>query len=193
MYTHFQHWKWFLESRLLLRELSDQDEFIFPTVGSNGVIYPKQEMSYDVVQECINEFREKSGVTGQLTTHSFHRGGAQYRFMHAPTGQRWTLSRIRWWGGWAKGEQVSCISPVMIKTNPCKQIDTLIRYLLDSAQNEETNHSNALYPIQQEANQHQLIRPLSMQEFHTELRMIIKKDIADTISSTLAGAIPNGM
>jgi hypothetical protein len=52
-----------------------------------------------------------------------------------------------------------------------------------------------LYPIhdQQEANEHQLIRPFSMQEFHTELRMIIKKDITDTISSTLAGAIQNGM
>ena len=105
MYTHLQHWKWFLEKKLLCRSLASQDEFIFPTIGSNGVIYPNQEMSYDTAQLYINEFQEKSGLTGQFTTHSFCRGGSQYRFMYAPIGQRWTLSRIRWWGGWAtKGE-----------------------------------------------------------------------------------------
>lgn len=27
--------------------------------------------------------------------------------MYAPVGERWTLARIRWWGGWADGESVS--------------------------------------------------------------------------------------
>ncbi|KAF8342487.1 hypothetical protein F5887DRAFT_918733 [Amanita rubescens] len=106
MYTHVQRWRWFLEERLLSRKLASQGEFIFPTIGSNGVVYPKQEMSYDTAQGYINEFQENAGLTGQLTTHSFRRGGAQYRFMYAPLGQRWTLSRIRWWGGWAKAENV---------------------------------------------------------------------------------------
>lgn len=106
MYTHLQRWKQFLE-KLLSRKLAGQDEFIFPTIGSNGVVYPKQMMSYDTVQEYINQFQDKAGLTsGKLTTHSFRRGGAQYRFMYAPLGQRWTLSRIRWWGGWAKAENV---------------------------------------------------------------------------------------
>jgi hypothetical protein len=104
MYTHLQRWIWFLEEKLLSRRLAN-DEFIFPTIGSNSIVYPKQEISYDTIQVYINEFQEKAGVTGKLTTHSFRRGGAQYRFMYAPLGQRWTLSRIRWRGGWAKGEK----------------------------------------------------------------------------------------
>lgn len=112
MYTHFRRWKWFFEEKLLSRKLQvteSQNEFIFPTIGSNGVVYPSQELSYDAVQEYIDEFRVKAGLTGQFTTHSLCRGGSQYRFMSAPLGQRWTLSRIRWWGGWAKTENVSAL------------------------------------------------------------------------------------
>ncbi|KAF8327311.1 hypothetical protein F5887DRAFT_924829 [Amanita rubescens] len=92
MYTHLQRWIWFLEEKLLSCRLANQDEFIFPTIGSNSIVYPKQEISYDTIQVYINEFQEKAGVTGKLTTHSFRRGGAQYRFMYAPLGQHWTLS-----------------------------------------------------------------------------------------------------
>ncbi|KIJ91643.1 hypothetical protein K443DRAFT_48250, partial [Laccaria amethystina LaAM-08-1] len=49
----------------------------------------------------------------------------------APIGQRWTLARIRWWGGWAQGEHR----------------DTLIRYLLDELYTYEEDHSDALNPI----------------------------------------------
>ena len=50
-----------------------------------------------------------AGIDGaeQYMTHCFRRGGAQYCFMFAPVGQRWTLTRIQWWGGWAQGEHVS--------------------------------------------------------------------------------------
>ena len=50
-----------------------------------------------------------AGIDGaeHYTTHCFRHGGAQYRFMFAPVGQRWTLACIRWWGGWAKNEHVS--------------------------------------------------------------------------------------
>ncbi|KAG1723135.1 uncharacterized protein EDB91DRAFT_1087922 [Suillus paluster] len=69
-----------------------------------------------------------SVVTSQL---SFRRGGAQYWFMFAPVGQRWTLAKVRWWGGWADGEQR----------------DTLVRYLLDELHAYETDYSDALAPI----------------------------------------------
>ncbi|KAK6992392.1 hypothetical protein R3P38DRAFT_3226262 [Favolaschia claudopus] len=49
-------------------------------------------------------------------------------------GQRWSLSIIRWWGGWAVGEQV----------------DTLMRYLLDSLHSYEIGHGDALYPFRTE-------------------------------------------
>ena len=57
----------------------------------------------------LPRWQQKAGIDGaeHFTTHCFRRGGAQYRFMFAPVGQRWTLARIRWWGGWAQGEHVS--------------------------------------------------------------------------------------
>ncbi|TRM70317.1 hypothetical protein BD626DRAFT_533627 [Schizophyllum amplum] len=51
--------------------------------------------------------------------------------MLAPPGHRWSLSRCRWWGGWAEGENV----------------DTLMKYLLDSLQRAETSHADALNPV----------------------------------------------
>ncbi|TEB23418.1 hypothetical protein FA13DRAFT_1757041 [Coprinellus micaceus] len=77
-----------------------------------------------------NDYPAKIPNGELLTTHCFRRGGAQYRFMFAPPGQKWTLSRIRWWGGWALGEKR----------------DTLIRYLLDELYTYEEDHSDALKP-----------------------------------------------
>ncbi|KAF8991452.1 hypothetical protein BDZ89DRAFT_973819, partial [Hymenopellis radicata] len=45
-------------------------------------------------------------------------------------GQRWSLRKVRWWGGWAEGESV----------------DTLMKYLLDSLSKYEDNYSDALDP-----------------------------------------------
>jgi hypothetical protein len=59
----------------------------------------------------ISEMASAAGIphADLFTTHCFRRGGAQYRFMFAPVGRRWTLARIRWWGGWALGEKVRTI------------------------------------------------------------------------------------
>jgi hypothetical protein len=64
-------------------------------------------MTHDMVQNVITRFASAAGLTKSYTTHCFRRGGAQYRFMYAPIGKRWSLSKIRWWGGWAIGEHVS--------------------------------------------------------------------------------------
>lgn len=67
-------------------------------------------MSHDTIQRWIDEFIKGAGIDSsevRLTTHCFRRGGAQYQFMYAPVGKRWTLATIRWWGGWAEGEHVS--------------------------------------------------------------------------------------
>ncbi|KAF8831747.1 hypothetical protein HHX47_DHR1001247 [Lentinula edodes] len=85
----------------------------------------------------IDEFTSSAGVPGAFTTHCFRRGGAQYRFMFAPIGERWTLARIRWWGGWA----------------PNEKRDTLIRYLLDELNTYEEDHSDALAPIDRRASE----------------------------------------
>jgi hypothetical protein len=115
MYKHFLHWLEFLESSLG-RPL-EGDEYIFPFVAPNGIIHPKKPMNNEHVQKYITDFAKKAGLTGQYTTHSPRRGGSQYRFMYAPIGKRWSLARIRWWGGWAIGEHVSLSHEVVIVSN----------------------------------------------------------------------------
>jgi hypothetical protein len=104
MSTHLPRWKAFLEAQIE-RKLED-DDFLFPYMAPNGIIHMKRAMSYTTLQILLTDFSRGAGVMTHFTTHSFRRGGAQYRFMFAPIGKRWSLSRIRWWGGWAVGEHV---------------------------------------------------------------------------------------
>lgn len=104
MYTHLRRWKTFLES-YIGRKLENED-YLFPHLGCNGIIRTSRPMSYDSLQSLLTSFCEGAGTHKRYTTHSFRRGGAQYRFMYAPIGKRWSLNRIRWWGGWAVGEHV---------------------------------------------------------------------------------------
>jgi integrase len=85
------------------------NDFIFPAMSANGVVHPGQPISHDTVQKWINESTAGAGIRGNFSTHCFRRGGAQYWFMFAPVGQRWTLAKVRWWGGWADGEQVCLV------------------------------------------------------------------------------------
>ena len=105
VYTHLLHWIAILESELG-RPLED-DDYVFPFIGSNGIINPKQSIQHKFIQNLLDEFTKAAGIDKYFTTHCLRRGGAQYRFIHAPFGKRWSLSRIRWWGGWAEGEGVS--------------------------------------------------------------------------------------
>ncbi|THU80443.1 hypothetical protein K435DRAFT_874378 [Dendrothele bispora CBS 962.96] len=128
-----QAWKSHYEKHLLCRDLGD-DDYLFPSVGSNGIsVQFAIPISADSYQRKVNEFAAAAGLpgAGKYTTHCFRRGGAQYRFMYAPVGQRWTLARIRWWGGWA----------------PSERRDTLVRYLLDELYTYKQDHSDALCPI----------------------------------------------
>lgn len=85
-------------------------DFLFPVMGANGVVHPGQPVSHDTVQKWIGESTVGAGILGNFSTHCFRRGGAQYWFMFAPVGQRWTLAKVRWWGGWAEGEHVCFLS-----------------------------------------------------------------------------------
>ncbi|KAJ7151417.1 hypothetical protein C8R43DRAFT_1087984 [Mycena crocata] len=158
MYTHLLVWLKLYE-RYLGRELQP-DDYVFPYIAPNGTIHPMREMTTQRCQDLIDEFCKGAGLKKSYTTHSFRRGGAQYRFMWAPLGKRWSLSIVRWWGGWASGEQV----------------DTLMRYLMDSLQSYETGHGDALCPIPKEADKsfmgdHLLVKPVVTEEF----RMISSK------------------
>ena len=86
-------------------------------MGANGIVQPREHISHDTIQKLISDAVSGTKIPvasgGNFSTHCFRRGGAQYRFMFAPVGKRWTLQRVRWWGGWAEGEQV-CIYVVLL-------------------------------------------------------------------------------
>ena len=118
MYTHLRHWLGFLT--LLLGRPLLPDDYIFPHLSRNGNVEAFRECSHDKIQSLIDLFTQQAKVSlgpgKHYTTHCFRRGGAQYRFMYAPIGKRWSLSRIRWWGGWAKGEHVSATTSAKNQT-----------------------------------------------------------------------------
>ncbi|KAG1723917.1 uncharacterized protein EDB91DRAFT_1063111 [Suillus paluster] len=131
------------------------NDFLFPAMSANGVVHPGQPISHDTVQKWINESTTGVGIRGNFSTHCFRQGGAQYWFMFAPVGQRWTLAKVHWWGGWADGEHC----------------DMLVRYLLDELHTYETDYSNVLAPISCStdaslAGEHALTRPASTEELH---------------------------
>jgi hypothetical protein len=95
-------WRKYLQEVIYRRPLGPED-YIFPAIGANGIVQD------DDVQKWIKEFTAGAKLpqaNGTFSTHCYRRGGAQYRFMFAPVGRRWTLRQVRWWGGWAEGENV---------------------------------------------------------------------------------------
>ncbi|KAG1767827.1 hypothetical protein EDD22DRAFT_874534 [Suillus occidentalis] len=164
MFTHLRAWVKFLEEVLLQRPLQPE-EYVFPRVGANGVVYPSDELSYDAVMKTLTWICTEAGLTARYTSHCFRRGGARYRFMFAPLGERWSLATIRWWGAWAEGESV----------------DTLIRYLLDELTRYEKNHRDALCPIPREGDKsfngdHILTAPITAAETR-ELKMSFDREL----------------
>ncbi|KAI6027124.1 hypothetical protein EDC04DRAFT_2605991 [Pisolithus marmoratus] len=142
-------WMKWVEIVHLGQSMVDED-FLFPALGTNGVLQLGEPLSHDIVQKWINEAVAGAGIPRTFSTHCYHRGGAQYRFMFAPVAQRWTLARVWWWGGWADGEHR----------------DTLMHYLLNELHCYENDHSDALRPISCEANdsfagEAALVRPAS--------------------------------
>jgi hypothetical protein len=120
-------------------------------------------MSAENVQKLLNLFTDGAGLNhgGRYlyTTHAFRRGGSQYYFMYCKPGDRWSLSQIRWWGGWADDEKN----------------DVLVRYLLNEMASIEEDHSDSLAPIRggfdvSRGGEAGLVAPLTADEFrrHTQ-------------------------
>ncbi|KAJ7742394.1 hypothetical protein B0H14DRAFT_2407147, partial [Mycena olivaceomarginata] len=133
-FNRMTRWVKYLEEDIYGRTLQP-DDYIFPAIGANGIVQTGEHISHDDVQKWITEFAAGADLpraNGMFSTHCFRRGGAQYRFMFAPVGRRWTLQQVRWWGGWAEGEHR----------------DTLIKYLLDELNTYEDDYSGMLLPVQ---------------------------------------------
>ncbi|KAJ7097829.1 hypothetical protein B0H15DRAFT_773173 [Mycena belliarum] len=175
MFTHVLRWR-ALSGRLLGRDF-EPDDYLFPYISSNGTIHSKRPMTHDSVQDLINEFALSAKINKIFTTHCLRRGGSQYRFMHAPIGKRWSLSIIRWWGGWAAGEHV----------------DTLMRYLLDSLQSYESGHGDALYPFRMEPaksfmGDHNALQPPTTAEFR-----VLGNQLLTTLDTLVTASQPSAI
>lgn len=170
MYTHVHVWKKHLMRRLG-RALNEND-YLFPYISSNGTPDTLRSMSYKMSLNKISDFTQEAGLTRHYSTHCFRRGGSQYRFIHAPIGERWALNMIRWWGGWAGGEK----------------IDTLMHYLVNSLQVDENSFCDALDPLRLDRTssfmgEHQLTKqPVTGVELKAFADMLM-----DAIKSTQAG------
>ncbi|KAJ7804873.1 hypothetical protein B0H14DRAFT_3773409 [Mycena olivaceomarginata] len=115
-------WRKYLQELIYRRPLGPED-YIFPAIGANGIVQVGEHVSHDNVQKWIKEFTAGAKLpqaNGTFSTHCYRRGGAQYRFMFAPVGRRWTL----------------------------RQRDTLIKYLLDELGTYEDDYSGLLLPNQ---------------------------------------------
>ncbi|KAF9058839.1 hypothetical protein BDP27DRAFT_1504170 [Rhodocollybia butyracea] len=172
MDMHYHLPVWTSVCRLLLGREFERDDFVFPFFSVNGTIQPKREFTHDMTQSLIQEASAAAGVAKTFTTHSLRRGGAQYRFMWAEGKQRWSLTIVRWWGGWAEDERV----------------DTLMKYLMDSLQSYETGHGNALCPSRLEPaksfmSDHSLNQPVTTNDFrHFAAAMIsANKQVVDML------------
>jgi hypothetical protein len=192
---------------VLGRKMNPED-YIFGTPGANGVINHTKPVSHDVVQNWITTFAKAAGINlhyGSFTTHCFRRGGAQYRFMWAPTGKRWALHVVRWWGGWSEGEHVSFhISHPSAEFRLryfilfYLQKDSMIRYLLDEVHFLESNHSDAMRPVQMEPGKSLLgeekeERYLTFgdaKDLFSECSESLVHRFTDIISATLSRLIP---
>ncbi|KAG8927220.1 hypothetical protein FRC01_007813 [Tulasnella sp. 417] len=165
---HVSDWLLFAEAKLYERNRNPGSaDLVFLNFHlTSGKVSWGKEMSTEAINSIFKEFMFASGVLTNsgpegperfpYTTHCLRRGGAQYRFMFAPVGQRWSLDLIKWWGGWTDGER----------------IDTLIRYLLDDLSTYENDYSDALSPRKREpkkslASEHLALQPVSQQDFQS--------------------------
>jgi hypothetical protein len=111
-YSHLKRWIEFLETEHYHRKLRDDDLVFPPVYFKTGMVVEgsEKEIAYDTISNLIDEISQASGIAdrpGKFSTHCYRRGGAQYRFMLAPMREQWPMYKVRWWGGWAEGEDVS--------------------------------------------------------------------------------------
>jgi len=76
MYTHLLNWLNFYE--ILIGCPLQPNDYIFPAIGSSGVIHPDRLMSSDIAQKQIRAMAKEAGICSAeyFTTHCFWQGGA---------------------------------------------------------------------------------------------------------------------
>ncbi|KIJ40152.1 hypothetical protein M422DRAFT_256981 [Sphaerobolus stellatus SS14] len=175
MYFHFLRWLEFLELYIYRRALQPED-YVFPAIRANGVAKPGTPIPHDTIQKWLDEFVLTAEVKigkARLTTPCFRRGGAQYRFAEAPVGKRWSLSVVKWWGGWAQGEHR----------------DAMLRYLVDELHHFEEGHGDALRPCLPEESKSSLLGEHEMLQVPSklEIQQMFRSEVAAATHTVFQG------
>ncbi|KAJ3525976.1 hypothetical protein NM688_g8320 [Phlebia brevispora] len=170
MHYHLRLWWSWLERALLHHPLQAEDH-VFLTISINGQVQITTHVSNTVVQSWLDEAILGVRLSVAYTTHSFGRSGAQYQFMWCPLGQWWSLSAVRWWGGWADGERS----------------DTLVKYLIDELNECESSHADALCPLCTELDtsfmgEHARVSQVSSKEVR-EATMAMKRELQSAMNT----------
>jgi hypothetical protein len=104
------HWLSLWRRNITTDNYLNQKTTFFPTIGANGIVKAHEHIACDTIQKMISDAVKGAGITSAMgstfLTYCFCRGSAQYYFMFVPVGKHWTLQQVRWWGGWAEGENV---------------------------------------------------------------------------------------
>ncbi|KAF8985364.1 hypothetical protein BGZ46_004704 [Entomortierella lignicola] len=118
-YTKLMAWlQWLEKTARPLR----QDDYVFPGLATDGRVKLKEPFSHTRIQTLLDQFTteaillENKNKNSRYTSHCFHCGGAQHRFMFAK--EKWSLKSVKWWVGWSEGEAVG----------------TIMKYLLDDTE-----------------------------------------------------------
>src|SRR5260370_24493597 len=84
------------------------DQFIFPSITSKTAdLHFTTPLSVECVNQFLEEFGKSANIGEGFTSHCFHHGGIQYRFLFAPVQECWTLDQCHCCSGWANNESVS--------------------------------------------------------------------------------------
>ncbi|KAF8289552.1 hypothetical protein DL93DRAFT_2174273 [Clavulina sp. PMI_390] len=185
-FRHISNWRYWYQHHLVPTAEAMRSFKVFPQISTTSFeVHVGTDLSPSASAALIAWFTSGAGLNHsgpcQFTTHTFRRGGAQYRFMHAPN--TWPLEVVRYWGGWAENESH----------------DVLLKYLLDDLAYAKHDHRDALAPIQRplrnEASSvskvYDPLSPLTLgafQHFGQSLQQHISTCISSSISS-LAGSL----
>ncbi len=133
------------------------DDYVFPAIAPTNRYKIGEPISKTKIQQLLDHIALGSNLTanrnGRFTTHCFRRGGAQHRFMFAE--EKWSLKAVKWWGGWAEGEQIG----------------TIMRYLLDEFVRYETGFGDMLSPARN-SNRHTLFMGMASADENINQRQL---------------------
>lgn len=136
-FTLIVKWINFYENEILEQKLND-NELIFPKLDkSQGKIKLGKEMTHGDFLDLLNYWANEAwivlivnGEIGYFTLHCFRRGGAQHQFMFTIHG-KWSISAVKWWGGWSPNEKA----------------DTIKKYLLEELESDEMDFRDMFSPL----------------------------------------------